>query len=177
MSRSTRPMLSVAREPNGRRSRALTRSAPEFAPTEVKRLRDAALAGMQNPEWAVNLAGCYSPGSLSRSFMLRASTGRNAQCAIVMRLTRRARTRHRPGSNQRARPPRWILQPSQDKSRPRARSQQSPHCKKPMPHCAQPGFWPNGSCVASASMKRPCVERANSSRFGEDCTHSRCSGG
>jgi len=55
MSRDTRPMLSVAREPSGRRSRAVTRSAPQFAPTEVKRLRDAALAGMQNPEWGSEL--------------------------------------------------------------------------------------------------------------------------
>src|ERR1700759_1626797 len=64
MSRSTRPMLSVAREPSGRRSRAITRSAPEFAPTEIKRLRDAALAGMQNPAWGSELGRLLLAGKL-----------------------------------------------------------------------------------------------------------------
>jgi len=57
-------MLSVAREPNGRRSRVVTRSAPQFAPTEVKRLRDAALAGMQNPEWGSELGRLLLAGKL-----------------------------------------------------------------------------------------------------------------
>ena len=64
MSRDTRPMLSVAREPSGRRSRAITRSAPQFAPTEVKRLRDAALAGMQNPEWGSELGRLLLAGNV-----------------------------------------------------------------------------------------------------------------
>ena len=64
MSRDTRPMLSVAREPSGRRSRAITRSAPQFAPTEVKRLRDAALADMQNPEWGSELGRLLLAGKV-----------------------------------------------------------------------------------------------------------------
>jgi hypothetical protein len=176
MSRDTRPMLSVAREPSGRRSRVVTRSAPQFAPTEVKRLRDAALAGMQNRSGEVSLAACCSPANLRGSSTLRDSTGRSAQRAIAKRLTRRARTRHQPGSSPRARPPRWIRQAPQGKSRPRARSQQSEHCERPTLPCVQPGFWPNGWCVACASMMRRCVERASSSRCGEACSHSPCSG-
>ena len=64
MNRDTRPILSVAREPSGRRSRAITRSAPQFAPTEVKRLRDAALAGMQNPEWGSELGRLLLAGKV-----------------------------------------------------------------------------------------------------------------
>ena len=64
MSRNSRPMLSVAREPSGRRSRVVTRSTPQFAPTEVKRLRDAALAGMQNPEWGSELGRLLLAGKV-----------------------------------------------------------------------------------------------------------------
>ncbi len=177
MSRHTRPMLSVAREPNGRRSRVLTRSAPQFAPTEVKRLRDAALAGMQNPEWGSELGRLLLAGKLEASFTLRGSTGRSAQRAIDKRLTRRARTRHQPGSSPRARLPRWIWPAPQGRSRPRARSPQSRRCARPTPRCVQPGFWPNGWCVACASMMRRCAERANSSRCGGACSRSPCSGG
>ena len=83
MSRSTRPMLSVAREPSGRRSRAITRSAPEFAPTEVKRLRDAALAGMQNPEWGSELGRLLLAGKLEPE--LYAAGQHWAECATRYR--------------------------------------------------------------------------------------------
>jgi hypothetical protein len=150
MSRHTRPMLSVAREPNGRRSRVLTRSAPQFAPTEVKRLRDAALAGMQNPEWGSELGRLLLAGKLEASFTLRGSTGRSAQRAIDKRLTRRARTRHQPGSSPRARLTRWIRQAPQGKSRPRARSPQSGRCARPTPRYVQPGV------LAERVVRRVC---------------------
>jgi len=83
MSRHTRPMLSVAREPNGRRSRVVTRSAPQFAPTEVKRLRDAALAGMQNPEWGSELGRLLLAGKLEAE--LYAAGQHWAECATRYR--------------------------------------------------------------------------------------------
>jgi hypothetical protein len=83
MSRDTRPMLSVAREPSGRRSRAITRSAPQFAPTEVKRLRDAALAGMQNPEWGSELGRLLLAGKVEPE--LYAAGQRWAECATRYR--------------------------------------------------------------------------------------------
>ncbi len=83
MSRDTRPMLSVAREPNGRRSRALARKAPQFAPTEVKRLRDAALAGMQSPEWGSELGRLLLAGKLEPE--LYAAGQHWAECAMRYR--------------------------------------------------------------------------------------------
>jgi hypothetical protein len=83
MSRHSRPMLSVAREPNGRRSRVVTRSAPQFAPTEVKRLRDAALAGMQNPEWGSELGRLLLAGRLEAE--LYAAGQHWAECATRYR--------------------------------------------------------------------------------------------
>jgi hypothetical protein len=83
MSRDTRSMLSVAREPNGRRSRIVTRSAPQFAPTEVKRLRDAALAGMQNPEWGSELGRLLLAGKLEAE--LYAAGQHWAECATRYR--------------------------------------------------------------------------------------------
>jgi hypothetical protein len=76
-------MLSVAREPNGRRSRIVTRSAPQFAPTEVKRLRDAALAGMQNPEWGSELGRLLLAGKLEAE--LYAAGQHWAECATRYR--------------------------------------------------------------------------------------------
>jgi hypothetical protein len=83
MSRSTRPMLSVAREPSGRRSRAITRGTPQFAPTEVKRLRDAALAGMQNPAWGSELGRLLLAGRLEPE--LYAAGQHWAECATRYR--------------------------------------------------------------------------------------------
>jgi hypothetical protein len=83
MSRNIRLTLSVAREPSGRRSRAITRSAPEFAPTEVKRLRDAALAGMQNPEWGSELGRLLLAGKLEPE--LYAAGQHWAECAMRYR--------------------------------------------------------------------------------------------
>jgi hypothetical protein len=76
-------MLSVAREPSGRRSRAVARSAPEYAPTEVKRLRDAALAGMQSPEWGSELGRLLLAGKLEPE--LYAAGQRWAECATRYR--------------------------------------------------------------------------------------------
>ena len=83
MSRNSRPMLSVAREPSGRRSRVVTRSTPQFAPTEVKRLRDAALAGMQNPEWGSELGRLLLAGKVEPE--LYAAGQHWAECATRYR--------------------------------------------------------------------------------------------
>jgi hypothetical protein len=45
--------LSVLREPSGRRARA--GREPDVTPAQVKRLRDAALAGLQREEWGSEL--------------------------------------------------------------------------------------------------------------------------
>ena len=53
--------LVTAREPNGR----IQREERELAPTEVRRLRDAALRGMRDPEWGTELGRLYLEGALT----------------------------------------------------------------------------------------------------------------
>jgi hypothetical protein len=48
-------MKSIAREPNGRHQR----ESREASPTEVRRLRDAALRGMRDPEWGTELGRLF----------------------------------------------------------------------------------------------------------------------
>lgn len=54
--------LVTAREPNGRIQRE---GREDAAPTEVRRLRDAALRGMRDPEWGTELGRLYLEGALS----------------------------------------------------------------------------------------------------------------
>lgn len=52
----------VVREPSGRLSR---RGERESAPTAIRRLRDAALRGMHDPEWGTELGRLYLEGELT----------------------------------------------------------------------------------------------------------------
>jgi hypothetical protein len=63
MGRRKRTELKVARERNGRRARD-GNAPPEAAPAHVKRLRDAALAGMQSEEWASELGRLFLAGKI-----------------------------------------------------------------------------------------------------------------
>lgn len=47
---ATRRKHNIARQPNGQ-----PRREREFAPTQIKRLRDAAMAGLRDPEWGTEL--------------------------------------------------------------------------------------------------------------------------
>jgi hypothetical protein len=51
------------REPNGRRSRS--GQPKEYPPAQVKRLRDAAMAGLRDPEWGTNAGRLFLDGTLS----------------------------------------------------------------------------------------------------------------
>ena len=59
MSKSKRKKskLTLIREPNGRRSRSA--EAKEFAPTLIRRLRDAAVASMEKQEWGTALGRLF----------------------------------------------------------------------------------------------------------------------
>jgi hypothetical protein len=63
MPRKNKLELSVAREPSGRRARA--RNASDPAPAQVKRLRDAALAGLQSQEWGSELGRLFLAGKIA----------------------------------------------------------------------------------------------------------------
>lgn len=58
MKRARRQKLLQIREPNGRHQRPSV-DEREFAPTQVKRLRDAALAGMADAEWGTSIGRLY----------------------------------------------------------------------------------------------------------------------
>jgi hypothetical protein len=54
------------REPNGRHSRSpLDRIVDAHSPTEIKRLRDAALSGLRAPEWGSELGRLLLHGKLT----------------------------------------------------------------------------------------------------------------
>lgn len=55
--------LVQVREPNGRLSRAGKQQ--ESAPAQVKRLRDAALAGMRDPQWGTQLGRLFLGGMIT----------------------------------------------------------------------------------------------------------------
>ncbi len=55
--------LVTAREPNGR----IQREEREPAPTEVRRIRDAALRGLRDPEWGSELGRLYLQGIITDS--------------------------------------------------------------------------------------------------------------
>jgi hypothetical protein len=78
MARTTKPTLSIAREPSGRRARAGIE--PELAPTQIKRLRDAALAGLQSEEWGSELGRLLLTGRIGPD--LYAAGRRWAECTM-----------------------------------------------------------------------------------------------
>lgn len=53
-----------SREPNGRMSRAAQLATDACSPAEVRRLRDASLAGMRQPEWGTELGRLFLSGRL-----------------------------------------------------------------------------------------------------------------
>lgn len=55
--------LMIIKEPSGRYSRA--KEDREFAPAEVKRLRDAAMSGMRDEEWGTELGRLFLEGTIS----------------------------------------------------------------------------------------------------------------
>ena len=55
--------LVKARTPSGQLSRAGRER--EFPPTQVKRLRDAAMAGLRDPEWGTELGRLYLEGTIT----------------------------------------------------------------------------------------------------------------
>jgi hypothetical protein len=55
--------LLKARTPSGQLSRAGRER--EFPPTQVKRLRDAAMAGLRDPEWGTELGRLYLEGTIT----------------------------------------------------------------------------------------------------------------
>jgi hypothetical protein len=63
MPKARKAKLILVREPNGRPSRTLNER--EFPPAQVKRLRDAAMAGLRDPEWGTELGRLYLEGILT----------------------------------------------------------------------------------------------------------------
>lgn len=61
--KSKKTRLIQIREPNGRASRS--EMVKQYPPTQVKRLRDAALAGMADPEWGSVCGQMFLQGRLS----------------------------------------------------------------------------------------------------------------
>jgi hypothetical protein len=92
MARKIGTKLSVAREPSGRRSRA--GSEPELAPTQVKRLRDAALAGVQAEEWGSELGRLLLAGKIRAEHY--AAGRRWAECVTRYRAALGAPPPHPP---------------------------------------------------------------------------------
>ncbi len=58
---SKKRRLVTAREPNGR----IQREGRDLAPMEVRRLRDAAVRGLRDPEWGTELGRLYLEGNLT----------------------------------------------------------------------------------------------------------------
>jgi len=54
-----------ARTPSGQLSRAGRER--EFPPTQIRRLRDAAMAGLRDPEWGTELGRLYLEGTITAS--------------------------------------------------------------------------------------------------------------
>lgn len=65
MAKSKKPKIVPVREPNGRLSRAAAEAVGACSPAEVRRLRDAALKGMQAPEWASEIGRLFLSGKLT----------------------------------------------------------------------------------------------------------------
>lgn len=63
MANKRKNRLVKARTPSGQLSRAGRER--EFPPTQVKRLRDAAMAGLRDPEWGTELGRLYLDGTIT----------------------------------------------------------------------------------------------------------------
>lgn len=63
MARNRKNRLIVSREPNGRPSRS--EDEREFSPTQVRRLRDAAMRGLRDEEWGTELGRYYLENSIT----------------------------------------------------------------------------------------------------------------
>jgi hypothetical protein len=81
MTRRSQLTISVVREPSGRRARH--DDEPELAPARVKRLRDAALAGLQSEEWGSELGRLFLAGKIGPG--LYAAGRRWTECAARYR--------------------------------------------------------------------------------------------
>lgn len=66
---------------NGRLSEA--REEREFPPTQVRRLRDAAMAGLRDPEWGTELGRLYLEGTITASMYAAGKKWREAAGAYV----------------------------------------------------------------------------------------------
>jgi hypothetical protein len=62
MIKARKNVLVESREPNGRKTRSGER---ECSPTHVRRLRDAALAGLRDPEWGTHAGRLFLDGTLT----------------------------------------------------------------------------------------------------------------
>jgi hypothetical protein len=62
---SKKGLIVPVREPNGRLSRATSHEIDAKSPAEIRRLRDAALAGMRDPEWATEIGRLFLDGRLA----------------------------------------------------------------------------------------------------------------
>ena len=94
------------REPNGQPKRSLNRESAGPSPTEISRLRDAALAGMKDPIWGTQLGILHLSGKLTNSQLAAgkrwAELARDYSAAVG---APRAPRSGRLGSQWRARPP------------------------------------------------------------------------
>ena len=59
MSKNRKQKLVPVREPNGRLQRATATAIEAASPTELRSLRDAALVGLRDPEWATELGRLF----------------------------------------------------------------------------------------------------------------------
>lgn len=62
--RSKKSLIVPVREPNGRLLRSVETAIDARSPSEVRRLRDAACAGMARPEWGTELGRLYLAGKI-----------------------------------------------------------------------------------------------------------------
>lgn len=65
MPKKTKSTLFLVREPNGRRSRSQNQEPEACSPAQVRRLRDAAVAGMCDAEWGTELGRLFLQGKIS----------------------------------------------------------------------------------------------------------------
>jgi hypothetical protein len=73
--------LVESREPNGRRQRSNER---EFSPTQVRRLRDAAMAGLRDPEWGTHAGRLFLDGTLTAEMYAAAKWWRELAASYLV---------------------------------------------------------------------------------------------
>lgn len=69
------------RTPSGQLSRA--GRVREFPPAQIKRLRDAAMAGLRDPEWGTELGRLYLAGSITASMYAAGKTWREKAARYI----------------------------------------------------------------------------------------------